>query len=112
MTTSNHAMGVASDSLLRITTGMSRPSSYSSRELRREAEHDATQSAIEGCLEKGWRVVIVDTVIKTGTSSLQAHDILNNYGCHVDGIIIVVDLSGGDNACTRAGIEIETLITL
>jgi len=80
--------------------------------VRLEAEQNGIHNPIEGCLEKGWRVVIVDTLIKTGNSSLKAYETLNAYGCHVDGIIIAADLSGGDNACTRAGLEIETLITL
>ncbi len=67
---------------------------------------------VEGCLEKGWRVVIVDTVIKTGNSSLKAYELLQNHGCEVDGIIIIADLSGGDNACTRADLKVESLVTL
>jgi orotate phosphoribosyltransferase len=67
---------------------------------------------IEGFLERGWRVLIVDTMIKTGKSSLKAHEILQAHGFHVDGMIVVVDLSHGDNACTRAGLKVESLMTL
>ena len=80
--------------------------------VRIDAAEDSGRSPIEGCLERGWRVLIVDTVIKTGDSSLKAHQILQSYGCEIDGMIIVADISGGDNACTRAGLKIESLITL
>ncbi|RJP68208.1 MAG: hypothetical protein C4532_13090 [Candidatus Abyssobacteria bacterium SURF_17] len=67
---------------------------------------------IEGRLAKGWRVLIIDTVIKTGNSSLKAYELLRDYGCEVDGIVVIGDLSNGDNACTRAGIKVEALVTL
>jgi len=70
------------------------------------------QYVVDGRLEKGWRVLIIDTVIKTGASSLRARDVLQSHGCTVDGIIVVADLSNGDNACTRAGIKLESLTTL
>jgi len=76
------------------------------------AEGGHERDHIEGCLEKGWRVLIIDTLMKTGNSGLEAHEILTSFGCEVDGIIVVADLSGGDNACTRAGIRVESLITL
>lgn len=80
--------------------------------VRLDAEQNSIHNPIEGCLEREWRVVIVDTLIKTGNSSLRAYEILQEHGCEVDGIIIVADLSGGDNACTRAGLKVDTLIAL
>jgi orotate phosphoribosyltransferase len=80
--------------------------------VRLGAEEKDEHHPIEGCLEKGWPVLIIDTMIKTGNSSLRAHEILRAYGCEVDGMIIVADLSNGDNACTRAGLKVESLITL
>ncbi len=80
--------------------------------VRLDAQENGIHHPIEGCLEAGWRVLIVDTMIKTGQSSLRAHEILRARGCEVDGMIVVADLSGGDNACTRAGLKVESLITL
>ena len=80
--------------------------------VRLDAGEGGESAPIEGCLEKGWRVLIVDTMIKTGATSLRAYEILTKYGCEVDGIIVVADLSGGDNACTRAGLKVESLLTL
>jgi orotate phosphoribosyltransferase len=73
---------------------------------------DGKRNPIEGFLQQGWRVLIVDTMVKTGNSSLRAHDILRAHGFEVDGMVVVVDHSHGDNACTRAGIKVESLITL
>ena len=80
--------------------------------IRLDTQEDSGRYPIDGCLEKGWRVLIIDTLIKTGESSLKAHEILTAYGCKVDGIIVVADLSGGDNACARAGLKVESLVAL
>ena len=80
--------------------------------VRLDVLENGLHNPIEGRLEKGWRVLIVDTMIKTGKSSLRAHEMLRDYGCEVDGVVVVADLSGGDNACTRAGITVESLITI
>lgn len=80
--------------------------------MRLNGEGVSEHEPIEGCLEKGWRVLIIDTLIKTGNSSLKAHKLLTSFGCEVDGLIVVADLSGGENACTRAGISVESLIAL
>ncbi len=80
--------------------------------VRLDADDEGRRGSVEGHLEKGWRVLIVDTLIKTGVSSLKAHEILRARGCEVVGMIVVADLSGGDNACTRAGLGVESLITL
>ena len=80
--------------------------------VRLDASEESERNPIDGFLEPGWRVLIVDTMIKTGNSSLRAHDILRANGFEVDGMIVVVDLSHGDNACTRAGLKVESLITL
>jgi len=80
--------------------------------VRLDAAQEGKRNPIEGFLERGWRVLIVDTMIKTGNSSLKAHDLLKANGFIVDGMIVVADLSGGDNACTRAGLTVDSLVTL
>jgi orotate phosphoribosyltransferase len=80
--------------------------------VRLDSTENGERHVVDGRLEKGWHVLIIDTVIKTGASSLKAHEVLRSQGCTVDGIIVVADLSNGDNACTRAGIALEPLTTL
>ncbi|MBI5117477.1 hypothetical protein HZA56_13455 [Candidatus Poribacteria bacterium] len=80
--------------------------------VRLDARENGSHHAIEGCVEKGSRVLLIDDLIETGNSSLKARDILVAHGCQMDGIVVVVDLSNGDNACTRAGIKVEPLTTL
>lgn len=80
--------------------------------VRLDARQNGEHHPIEGQLERGWRVLIVDTLIKTGDSSLRARELLRTHGCDLDGIIVVADLSRGDNACTRAGLKVESLVTL
>ncbi len=80
--------------------------------VRLDARENHEHSPIEGRLERGWRVCIVDDVIESGASCMKACNILQDYGCQIDGIIVVVDLSNGDNACARAGLKVEPLMKL
>ncbi len=80
--------------------------------VRLDAADDAGRDPVEGCLEKVSRVLIIDTLIKTGRSSLKARELLRARGYEVAGMIVVADLSGGDNACTQAGLSVESLIAL
>jgi hypothetical protein len=52
MTAFNQSAGSASDALLRITTGMSRPSSWTGRELRRESERRARKAQRRQSIEQ------------------------------------------------------------
>jgi orotate phosphoribosyltransferase len=80
--------------------------------VRLDARDNGSHHPIEGSLEKGWRVLMVDDLMETGGSCMKAHEILRAYGCEVEGIIVVVDLSHGENCCTQAGIKVESLIAL
>ena len=80
--------------------------------VRLDARDNGAHHPIEGYLEKGWRVLMVDDLMETGTSCMKAHEILRAHGCEVDGIIVVVDLSRGENYCAQAGLKVESLIAL
>ena len=55
--------------------------------VRSKAKDHGMQNLIEGELEKGTKVVVVEDLISTGGSSLKAVEALRQYGCDVVGMV-------------------------
>jgi orotate phosphoribosyltransferase len=80
--------------------------------VRKEAKGHGTQSLIEGTLSKGDRVVIVEDVVTTGGSSLQAITAVKAIGCDVRKVLAVVDREeGGREALKEQGYPLEAVFT-
>lgn len=67
---------------------------------KKEKEH-GTKQKIEGLLEPGWEVVIVEDVSTTGTSALQAIEAVEAAGAKVNKVISVVDREEGAAAALK-----------
>jgi len=82
--------------------------------VRKEAKKHGLQKLIEGPdLKKGCRVVIVDDVITTGSSTLMAAKAIENLGCKVVKIIALVDrLEGGKKNLEENGFKFVSLFTV
>jgi orotate phosphoribosyltransferase len=81
--------------------------------VRKEPKDHGTKKLVEGPLEGGMTVVIVEDVATTGQSALQAADAVLAMGCHVEAIIAVVDrLEGAAEACAAKGIPFRPLLTI
>jgi orotate phosphoribosyltransferase len=81
--------------------------------VRKEVKGHGTGRLIEGPLEKGMHVVIVDDVATTGGSSLQAVDAVEAFGCKVDMVIAVLDrLEGAAEAIAARGISFRALVSI
>ena len=63
--------------------------------VRKKAKEHGTQQRIEGLIEKGWKVVIVEDVATTGASALQAIQAAEATGAKVVKVISVVDREEG-----------------
>lgn len=64
--------------------------------VRKEAKGHGTGKYIEGPVKPDSRVVIVDDVVTTGGSSLQAIDRIVEFGCQVVQVVAIVDrMEGG-----------------
>jgi orotate phosphoribosyltransferase len=63
--------------------------------VRKKAKEHGTQQKIEGLIEKGWNVVIVEDVATTGGSALQAIEAAEAAGAKVVKVISVVDREEG-----------------
>lgn len=57
--------------------------------VRPEAKTHGLSNAIEGHIEKGQSVVVIEDLISTGGSSLRAIQHLKDYGCSVKGLISI-----------------------
>lgn len=79
--------------------------------VRKEAKTHGTGRRIEGCFAPGDRVVIVEDVITTGKSALDAVTAVQAAGAQVQGILAVVDREeGGRDAIEAAGLPVTVLV--
>jgi orotate phosphoribosyltransferase len=81
--------------------------------VRKEAKGHGTGKMVEGPLEPGSTVAIVDDVATTGGSSLQAAEIVQAMGCKVAVVIAVLDrLEGAAAAFAKRGLAFRALLTI
>jgi orotate phosphoribosyltransferase len=81
--------------------------------VRKEAKTHGTGNLVEGPLERGSTVAIVDDVATTGGSSLQAVDAVLAMGCKVAAVIVVLDrLEGAAETFASRGLSFHALITI
>lgn len=81
--------------------------------VRKEAKQHGTGRMVEGPVEPGDRVVIVEDVVTTGGSSLRAIEHCEEFGLEVIGVLAVVDrMEGGAEAFAAQGYQLRTLLTV
>ncbi|MCB0803543.1 MAG: orotate phosphoribosyltransferase [Flavobacteriales bacterium] len=57
--------------------------------VRSASKGHGLQNLIEGDVQEGQRVVVIEDLISTGMSSLKAVEALRNAGCHVVGMVAI-----------------------
>ncbi|MCA9116748.1 MAG: orotate phosphoribosyltransferase [Planctomycetaceae bacterium] len=81
--------------------------------VRKEAKGHGTNRYVEGPVQPGQRVVILDDVVTTGGSALKAAERAREFGCEVVQAVGIVDrLQGGAEAFAEAGIPFLALLTV
>lgn len=81
--------------------------------VRKEPKAHGAGRRIEGPFAPGLPVVVVEDVITTGGSALQAIQAIGNEGGHVVGVLAVVDREeGGREAIESTGCPVISLIRL
>ena len=81
--------------------------------VRKEPKGHGTGKQVEGPVEPGDSVVIVEDVITSGGSALKAADAAREYGLDVKCVIAIIDrLAGGEEAFQAKGIELIPLTTI
>ena len=79
---------------------------------RKAAKEYGTGNRIEGRLEEGEEVVVLEDIATTGTSAVEAVEALREAGAVVERVIVVVDREeGARENLAESGIELEALLT-
>src|SRR4029450_8000616 len=81
--------------------------------VRKEAKQHGTGRDVEGPVQGGESVVIVEDVVTTGGSSLAAIDKAEAHGLKVRGVLAIIDrLEGGQETLAARGYSLQTLLTI
>jgi len=81
--------------------------------VRKEPKGHGTQRFIEGPVQPGEHVAIVEDVVTTGGSSLTAIERAEEFGLKVVGVLAIVDrLEGGAEAFAERGYAFASLLTI
>jgi uridine monophosphate synthetase len=80
---------------------------------RREVKEHGTRKAIEGAFESGETVVVLDDLVTTGGSKLEAIEALAEAGLVVKDIVVLVDRGqGGAEELAAHGLRLHAVLTL
>ncbi len=80
--------------------------------VRKSAKSHGTMQWIEGNIKKGDRVVIVDDVITTGKSTIEAIEKARDAGLDISKVIALVDRQeGGRENIENLGFGVEAVVT-
>jgi orotate phosphoribosyltransferase len=81
--------------------------------VRKEPKGHGTGKQVEGPVQPGQRVVIVEDVITSGGSALAAVEAARRFGLVVERVVAIIDrLAGGGQAFAEQGLELVTLTTI
>ena len=81
--------------------------------VRKEAKGHGTNQYVEGPVRPGETVAIVEDVVTTGGSSLQAIDRAEEFGLKVAQVIAIIDrMEGGAEAFKARGYKFSSLLTI
>ena len=79
--------------------------------VRKGKKDHGTKNMIEGPFEKGYKVVVVEDVITTGSSTITAIEHIEEAGMVVDMVIGILDRSeGGKEAIEKLGYEVRSIL--
>ena len=80
--------------------------------VRKAAKGHGTKSRVEGPLSEGDDVVIIEDVVTTGGSALDAIEAVEEMGCRVSRVLAVVDRQeGGRENLKERGYPLESIFT-
>lgn len=80
--------------------------------VRKTRKEHGTQKVIEGALKSSDRVLVIDDVVTTGDSILQAIKAVEEKGCQILKVIVLVDrLEGAKEKLARRGYNFEAIFT-
>jgi orotate phosphoribosyltransferase len=81
--------------------------------VRKEAKGHGTQKYVEGPVKPGAKVVVIDDVVTTGGSALQAVERIVEFGCEVVCVVGIVDRKEGGAANFKSkGLPFRSLLSI
>ncbi|MDR3109439.1 MAG: orotate phosphoribosyltransferase [Planctomycetaceae bacterium] len=81
--------------------------------VRKKSKGHGTNQYIEGPVKAGERVVIVEDVVTTGGSSLEAIERVESAGMKVAAVIAIIDrMEGGAEAFEQRGYKLRSLLKI
>ncbi|MCL2607125.1 MAG: orotate phosphoribosyltransferase [Methanomassiliicoccaceae archaeon] len=79
--------------------------------VRKEKKDHGTSKMIEGDMNEGDRVIVVEDVVTSAGSSISAIETLRNAGASVDEVISVIDReAGGKEALNKMNVVLTSLV--
>ncbi|MFB6074239.1 MAG: orotate phosphoribosyltransferase [Haloarculaceae archaeon] len=79
---------------------------------RKQQKEYGTGNRIEGALEEGERVVVLEDIATTGQSAVDAAEALREAGAVVERVLVVVDREeGASENLAEHGLELDALVT-
>lgn len=80
--------------------------------IRKKKKGHGTGGRIEGVIEEGEKVMVVEDVTTTGGSSVETVKVLREFGAVVEKVLVVVDRQeGGKEAMEEIDVELIPLLT-
>ena len=80
--------------------------------VRKATKDHGTKSLVEGPLNGGEKVVIIEDVVTTGGSAMKAIQAVEELGCKVARVLVVVDREqGGRENLKEKGYRLESIFT-
>lgn len=81
--------------------------------VRPEAKGHGTGRLVEGpLLKQGMPVMLLDDVLTTGGSVLRAAQAVQELGCHIERVLVIVDRQeGGRENIEQAGLTLSAILT-
>jgi orotate phosphoribosyltransferase len=80
--------------------------------IRNQKKEYGSAKQIEGLLNKGERVLLVEDIVTTGGQVVEAAKTLADAGVTVEKVVVVIDrLEGARETIERAGLNFESLFT-
>ena len=81
--------------------------------VRKEPKGHGTNQYVEGPVKPGDTAVIVEDVVTTGGSSLQAIERAQTFGLKILGVLAIIDrMEGGTEAFTQRGYKFASLLSI
>jgi orotate phosphoribosyltransferase len=79
--------------------------------VRKEAKTYGTRSQVEGSLEPGARLALIEDVSTTGHQVRRAAEVLRDAGATIDVIVLAIDRGGGDHL-RETGYTVEAVASI